>query len=62
MPDGRWRLTLPHVDDRELLMDPLRHAGQVEVVGPALLRKVYAKRLRDAAASLERRQRRFETY
>ena len=52
LPDGRWRLTLPYVDDRELLMDLLRHAGQVEVVGPALLRKAYAKRLRDAAASL----------
>ena len=37
LPDGRWRLTLPYVDDRELLMDLLRHAGQVEVLGPAQL-------------------------
>jgi predicted DNA-binding transcriptional regulator YafY len=53
LPDGRWRLQLPYVDDTELLMDLLRHAGQVEVVAPAALREAYAQRLRQAAAALQ---------
>jgi len=52
LADGRWQLTVPYVDATELLMDLLRHAGQVEVVGPADLRKAYAKRLRDAVDQL----------
>lgn len=52
LPDGRWRLRLPYVDDRELLMDLLRHAGQVEVLAPAALRKAFAQRLRAAVAAL----------
>ena len=52
LADGRWRLRLPYVDDTELLMDLLRHAGQVEVVAPAALKEAYAARLRQAAASL----------
>jgi len=52
LPDGRWRLRLPYVDDTELLMDLLRHAGQVEVVAPQDLREAYAARLRQAVAAL----------
>ncbi|MCE4555678.1 helix-turn-helix transcriptional regulator [Roseateles cellulosilyticus] len=52
LPDGRWRLQLPYVDDTELLMDLLRHAGQVEVVAPAELRDAFAARLRQAVAAL----------
>ena len=52
LPDGRWRLRLPYVDDTELLMDLLRHAGRVEVVAPAALREAYAARLRQAVAAL----------
>lgn len=52
LPDGRWRLHLPYVDDTELLMDLLRHAGQVDVVAPAALREAYAARLRQAVAAL----------
>lgn len=52
LPDGRWRLTLPYVDDTELLMDLLRHAGQVEVAAPAELRDAFAARLRAAVAAL----------
>jgi len=52
LPDGRWRLQLPYVDDTELLMDLLRHAGQVEVVAPVALREAYAQRLKQAAAAL----------
>ncbi|MFX8156659.1 WYL domain-containing protein, partial [Acinetobacter baumannii] len=42
LPDGRWRLRLPSVDDTELLMDLLRHAGRVEVLNPPELREAYA--------------------
>ena len=52
LPDGRWRLELPFVDATELLMDLLRHAGQVEVLEPAALREAYVKRLRTAAAAV----------
>lgn len=52
LPDGRWRLRLPYVDDTELLMDLLRHAGQVEVVAPAELRDAHAARLRQAVKAL----------
>ncbi|MFG6440085.1 helix-turn-helix transcriptional regulator [Roseateles sp. LKC17W] len=52
LPDGRWRLQLPYVDDTELLMDLLRHAGQVAVVAPAPLRDAFAARLRQAVAAL----------
>lgn len=52
LSDGRWRLELPFVDATELLMDLLRHAGQVEVLSPPALREAYAKRLRTAAAAL----------
>ena len=52
LPDGRWHLRLPYVDDTELLMDLLRHAGQVEVRQPAALREAYAERLRRAVAAL----------
>lgn len=52
LPDGRWRLRLPYVDDTELLMDLLRHAGQVEVVAPQALREAYAQRLQQAVAAL----------
>ncbi|MDM4768493.1 WYL domain-containing protein [Pelomonas sp. SE-A7] len=52
LDDGRWRLELPFVDATELLMDLLRHAGDVEVLAPAALRGAFAKRLREAAARL----------
>lgn len=52
LEDGRWQLEVPYVDATELLMDLLRHAGQVEVVGPAGLREAYARRLREAVAGL----------
>ncbi|MCX2862472.1 WYL domain-containing transcriptional regulator [Paucibacter sp. PLA-PC-4] len=53
LADGRWQLVVPYVDATELLMDLLRHAGQVEVLAPPALRQAYAKRLREAAAQLD---------
>jgi predicted DNA-binding transcriptional regulator YafY len=52
LDDGRWQLDVPYVDATELLMDLLRHAGQVEVLAPRELRAAYAQRLRDAASQL----------
>ena len=49
LADGRWRLVVPYVDATELLMDLLRHAGQVEVLAPQALRSAYAERLVKAA-------------
>jgi predicted DNA-binding transcriptional regulator YafY len=37
-PDGRYRLEIPYSDDRELLMDILRHDPEVEVLAPSALR------------------------
>ncbi len=53
LTDGRYELRLPYRDDRELVMDILRHGGEVEVVGPLSLRKAVAKALRDALGSYE---------
>lgn len=46
--DGGLRLKLPYVDATELLMDLLRHAGQVKVLGPESLRLAFKERLRVA--------------
>lgn len=36
--DGSYLLEVPYADDRELLMDVLRHGDEVEVMGPTALR------------------------
>lgn len=50
--DGSLMLRLPYVDQTELLMDLLRHAGQVQVLAPAELAQAFAERLRAAVAQL----------
>ena len=50
--EGRWHLSVPYVDSTELLMDLLRHAGQVEVLGPPELRAAFEQRLLVAVAQL----------
>jgi predicted DNA-binding transcriptional regulator YafY len=50
LPDGRWQLRLPYVDDTELVMDVLRQGEQVRVLEPAALRDTVRERLRQAAA------------
>lgn len=52
LADGGLRLRLPYLDATELLMDLLRHAGQVQVLAPPALQKAYAERLRVAAAAV----------
>jgi len=48
LPDGRYRLRLPYSDERELLMDILRHGQQVVVEQPPELRQ----RVAEEAAAL----------
>lgn len=40
LPDGSYRLCVPYADERELLMDILRHGSHVEVEAPASLREM----------------------
>ena len=37
-PNGRYTLEIPYRDDRELLLEILKHAGEVEVLAPEALR------------------------
>lgn len=48
--DGSYVLELPYGDDRELLMDILRHGHHVEVLEPPQLRSRLAQELQAAAA------------
>ena len=43
--DGRYVLRFPYSDDRELIMDILRHAPGVEVIAPASLKEAVLNRL-----------------
>lgn len=50
LPDGSYELSLPYHRDEELILDVLRYGPDVEVLGPASLRKAVAERLVQAAA------------
>lgn len=52
--DGRYELSIPYSDDRELLMDILKYGADVEVVAPDALRET-VKRMLDEAAGQYRR-------
>ncbi|WP_126444267.1 helix-turn-helix transcriptional regulator [Sulfuricystis multivorans] len=45
LPDGSYRLTVPYADDRELVMDILRHGRHVVVEAPASLRRAVTEEL-----------------
>jgi predicted DNA-binding transcriptional regulator YafY len=45
--DGRWLLSLPYADPRELVMDILRHVPDVEVISPDELREEVLRRLQE---------------
>lgn len=47
--DGSYELRIPYRDARELIMDILKHGADVEVLGPASLRKEVARRVRALA-------------
>ena len=44
--DGSYMLEIPYSDDRELLMDILRHGSEVSVIGPKKLRDRIAEELK----------------
>ena len=44
--DGRYLLEVPYADDRELIMDILRHVPEVEVLAPEALREAVIGKLR----------------
>jgi len=48
--DGSYVLEVPYSDDRELVMDILRYGPEVEVLGPAPLRRAVRERLAAALA------------
>lgn len=48
LTDGRYELRIPYRDDRELVMDILKHGSNVEVVAPDTLRDAVAGSLRNA--------------
>jgi|CXWL01.1.fsa_nt_gi predicted DNA-binding transcriptional regulator YafY len=48
--DGSYRLHVPYSDERELLMDILRHGAHVEVEAPASLRNLLADEAKKLAA------------
>ena len=50
LTDGRYELSIPYRDDRELVMDILKHGPDAEVVSPDSLRKEVAERISAALA------------
>lgn len=53
LTDGRYELRIPYRDDRELLMDIMKHGPDVEVIGPEMLRNAVAERLKLALAQYD---------
>ena len=51
LADGAWELTLPYVEETELVMDVLRQGEQVQVIEPAALREAVRRRLELALAA-----------
>ena len=50
LDDGSFELTIPYVDETEILMDILRHGDQVRVVAPAALAAAVRRKLAAALA------------
>jgi predicted DNA-binding transcriptional regulator YafY len=46
LDDGGYEMQLPFVNETELVMDVLRHGGQVRVMGPDALRAAVTEQLR----------------
>jgi predicted DNA-binding transcriptional regulator YafY len=55
-PDGSYLLEVPYSDPRELMLEILKYADDVEVLGPPELRAEAAKRLKAAAARYSTRK------
>ena len=48
LENGSYELRVPYSDSRELVMDILKHSGEVEVISPESLRTAVAERLKNA--------------
>ncbi|MCZ4311794.1 WYL domain-containing protein [Comamonadaceae bacterium G21597-S1] len=48
--EGHWLLQIPYSDDRELVMDILRHTPEVEVLAPAVLHARVLETMREGMA------------
>jgi proteasome accessory factor C len=56
LTDGRYELRIPYRDDRELVMDILRHGPEVEVVSPESLRQEVIRQLETSLQQYPPRQ------
>ena len=54
LADGRYELSIPYQNSRELVMDILRHGPSVEVVAPVTLRAEVEEQLRKALTQYQR--------
>ena len=54
LTDGRYELRIPYREDKELIMDILRHGADVEVVAPGTLRDGVKARLTQALSTYNR--------
>ena len=54
LTDGRYELRIPYREDKELIMDILRHGADVEVVLPGTLRDSITTRLTQALSAYNR--------
>jgi predicted DNA-binding transcriptional regulator YafY len=52
LKDGSYVLEMPYADDRELIMDILRHVPEVEVLEPLELREKVVEKLRAGLAAM----------
>jgi predicted DNA-binding transcriptional regulator YafY len=50
LDDGRYLLRIPYSDERELIMDILRHGAEVEVLSPASLRSAVREHIQQMQA------------
>ncbi len=48
LEDGSYELHIPYSDSRELVMDILKHGGEVEVIAPEVLRNTVVEYLQNA--------------
>jgi len=53
LTDGTYELRIPYRDEHELVMDILRHGGDVRVIAPKTLRKTVQETLRRALQNYE---------
>ena len=52
--DGRYELRIPYRDERELVMDIMRHGADVEAVSPVKLRESVKTQLNQALSAYNR--------